>query len=77
MAQPQAPREDVLSLEEILAEGAEGLDGSEETKIVGTSKADKARLRALQEAAYHSTEHGFLEVTMDLHELGECFIQLE
>uniref|UniRef100_A0A8C4N5R9 Ankyrin repeat and BTB (POZ) domain containing 2a n=1 Tax=Eptatretus burgeri TaxID=7764 RepID=A0A8C4N5R9_EPTBU len=70
MAQPQAPREDVLSLEEILAEGAEGLDGSEETKMVGTSKADKARLRALQEAAYHSTEHGFLEVTMELQELG-------
>uniref|UniRef100_A0A8C2IQP0 Ankyrin repeat and BTB (POZ) domain containing 2b n=1 Tax=Cyprinus carpio TaxID=7962 RepID=A0A8C2IQP0_CYPCA len=59
LSQPQKVREDVLSLEEILAEGVEA-----ETQLC------KARLKALQEASFYSAEHGYLDVTMELRSLG-------
>uniref|UniRef100_A0A672NLU3 Ankyrin repeat and BTB domain containing 2 n=1 Tax=Sinocyclocheilus grahami TaxID=75366 RepID=A0A672NLU3_SINGR len=59
LSQPQKVREDVLSLEEILAEGVEA-----ETRLC------KARMKALQEASFYSAEHGYLDVTMELRSLG-------
>uniref|UniRef100_A0A3Q1F9A7 Ankyrin repeat and BTB (POZ) domain containing 2a n=1 Tax=Acanthochromis polyacanthus TaxID=80966 RepID=A0A3Q1F9A7_9TELE len=55
LLQPQHRKEDILSLEEILAEGVEEEENEEE---------------ALQQASYYSAEHGFLDVTMELREIG-------
>uniref|UniRef100_A0A8C9WX43 Ankyrin repeat and BTB domain containing 2 n=1 Tax=Sander lucioperca TaxID=283035 RepID=A0A8C9WX43_SANLU len=63
LTQPQQVKEDVLSLEEILAEGVEGEE-------VGIARLCKARMKALQEASYYSAEHGYLDVTMELRALG-------
>ncbi|GLD55688.1 ankyrin repeat and BTB/POZ domain-containing protein 2-like isoform X1, partial [Lates japonicus] len=69
LQQPQHRKEDILSLEEILAEGVE----EEEEKKDSLSPAPrlcKARMKALQQAAYYSAEHGYLDVTMELREMG-------
>lgn len=70
LLQPQHTKEDILSLEEILAEGAE-----ERGPVPGSSSAGpglcKARMKALQQAAYYSAEHGYLDVTVELREMGE------
>ncbi|MED6277823.1 Ankyrin repeat and BTB/POZ domain-containing protein 2 [Characodon lateralis] len=82
LTQPQQAKEDVLSLEEILAEGVEdeapGMcpyvptpsNGTPAPQDVGTPKLCKARMKALQEASYYSAEHGYLDVTMELHAMG-------
>ncbi|XP_013864884.1 ankyrin repeat and BTB/POZ domain-containing protein BTBD11-A isoform X3 [Austrofundulus limnaeus] len=63
---------DVMSLEEILAEGSE----PGEKRLVpqancgGTLRTGKARLRALREAMYHSAEHGHVDITIDIRSLG-------
>uniref|UniRef100_A0A3B3YZR9 BTB domain-containing protein n=1 Tax=Poecilia mexicana TaxID=48701 RepID=A0A3B3YZR9_9TELE len=59
LTQPQQIKEDVLSLEEILAEGDADIPN-----------LCKARMKALQEASYYSAEHGYLDVTMELHAMG-------
>ncbi|MGH0145471.1 UNVERIFIED_CONTAM: hypothetical protein FKN15_005423 [Acipenser sinensis] len=73
LSQPQQGKGDVLSLEEMLAEGVEG----EQVPVCrpvspseGQIKLCKARMKALQEATYYSAEHGYLDVTMELHTLG-------
>lgn len=79
LTQPQQVKEDVLSLEEILAEGVEGdeaaicpflspLPGA--SPEVGVARLCKARMKALQESSYYSAEHGYLDVTMELRALG-------
>ncbi|XP_007885820.1 ankyrin repeat and BTB/POZ domain-containing protein 2 isoform X2 [Callorhinchus milii] len=67
---PQAPKSDVLSLEEILAEGVESSTSSIGSINEGQVKLCKARTKALQEAMYYSAEHGYLDVTMELRSLG-------
>lgn len=84
LTQPQQVKEEVLSLEEILAEGVEdeeaGLcpflplsssNGAAALQEVGSiPRLCKAKMKALQEASYYSAEHGYLDVTMELRALG-------
>ncbi|XP_036836333.1 ankyrin repeat and BTB/POZ domain-containing protein 2-like isoform X1 [Oncorhynchus mykiss] len=86
LTQPQQRKEDILSLQEILAEGFQ-----EEEEEAGSlpppslspcssavcpsssspmPRLCKARMKALQQAAYYSAEHGYLDVTMELRSLG-------
>uniref|UniRef100_A0A673JVG9 Ankyrin repeat and BTB/POZ domain-containing protein 2 n=1 Tax=Sinocyclocheilus rhinocerous TaxID=307959 RepID=A0A673JVG9_9TELE len=67
LSQPQKVREDVLSLEEILAEGVEAETRASEDAL---PKLCKARMKALQEASSYSAEHSYLDVTMELRSLG-------
>nr|XP_032827762.1 ankyrin repeat and BTB/POZ domain-containing protein 2 [Petromyzon marinus] len=65
LSQPEKKQEDVLSLEEILAEGAGG-PGGFGVGVSAEGQGGRVRVRALQEAMYHSAEHGHLDVTMEL-----------
>lgn len=79
LLQPQHRKEDILSLEEILAEGVE--EEEEEVKTAAhppppdspspVPRLCKVTMKALQQAAYYSAEHGYLDVTMELREMGE------
>ncbi|XP_030844958.1 ankyrin repeat and BTB/POZ domain-containing protein BTBD11 [Strongylocentrotus purpuratus] len=66
LEQPRLIRSsDILSLEEILAEGS---DGPKERKA---NKARKNKIALmLQEAMYHSCEHNYLDIAMELRSLG-------
>lgn len=94
LTQPQQVKEDVLSLEEILAEGVEdetagicpfvhlsplpnSSNGPLPMPEVGIPRLCKARMKALQEASYYSAEHGYLDVTMELHAMGTFQMQEE
>ncbi|XP_062246786.1 LOW QUALITY PROTEIN: ankyrin repeat and BTB/POZ domain-containing protein 3-B [Platichthys flesus] len=59
---------DVLSLEEILAEGSD-LEGRSASQI-DLIRSGKAKLKALKEAMYHSSEHGHVDITIDIRSLG-------
>ncbi|XP_053174968.1 ankyrin repeat and BTB/POZ domain-containing protein 3-B [Scomber japonicus] len=59
---------DVLSLEEILAEGSE-LEGRSLSEL-DLIRTGKAKLKALKEAMYHSAEHGHVDITIDIRSLG-------
>uniref|UniRef100_A0A3Q2CYU4 Ankyrin repeat and BTB (POZ) domain containing 2a n=1 Tax=Cyprinodon variegatus TaxID=28743 RepID=A0A3Q2CYU4_CYPVA len=74
LLQPPHRKEDILSLEEILAEGVE--EPEDPTRhpaadsLSAVPSASKATMKALQQAAYYSAEHGYLDVTMELREMG-------
>ncbi|KAF3686174.1 Ankyrin repeat and BTB/POZ domain-containing protein 2 [Channa argus] len=73
LLQPQHRKEDILSLEEILAEGVKGEEEEEETQAPAHPAEPtlcKATMKALQQAAYYSAEHGFLDITMELRHMG-------
>uniref|UniRef100_A0A8C9MKP1 Ankyrin repeat and BTB domain containing 3 n=1 Tax=Serinus canaria TaxID=9135 RepID=A0A8C9MKP1_SERCA len=68
LAQPEKEKSDILSLEEILAEGTD-LPDSAATPLCA-SRNSKAKLKALKEAMYHSAEHGYVDVTIDIRSIG-------
>ncbi|XP_072109412.1 ankyrin repeat and BTB/POZ domain-containing protein 3-like isoform X1 [Mobula birostris] len=68
ISQPDTVNTDFVSLEDILAEGA-GLSKPQAASF-GLNRSSKARRRVLQDALYQSAEHGYLDITMDLHRLG-------
>ncbi|XP_067325322.1 ankyrin repeat and BTB/POZ domain-containing protein 3 isoform X2 [Anolis sagrei] len=68
LAQPEKEKSDILSLEEILAEGTDLADGA--PAPLCASRNSKARLKALKEAMYHSAEHGYVDVTIDIRSIG-------
>ncbi|XP_040184031.1 ankyrin repeat and BTB/POZ domain-containing protein 2 [Rana temporaria] len=70
LTQPQLCTGDVLSLEEILAEGVESDTSSIGSSDRGPIRLCKTRMKALQEATYYSAEHGYLDITMELRGLG-------
>uniref|UniRef100_UPI0037E846E8 ankyrin repeat and BTB/POZ domain-containing protein 3-A isoform X2 n=1 Tax=Semicossyphus pulcher TaxID=241346 RepID=UPI0037E846E8 len=72
LAQSEKEKGDVLSLEEILAEGSDPCDKRlpPQANGGGTLRTGKARLRALREAMYHSAEHGHVDITIDIRSLG-------
>ncbi|XP_025784487.1 ankyrin repeat and BTB/POZ domain-containing protein 2 [Puma concolor] len=72
LTQPQQAKADVLSLEEILAEGVEESDASSQgSGSEGPVRLSRTRTKALQEAMYYSAEHGYVDITMELRALGE------
>lgn len=83
MSQSEKDKGDVLSLEEILAEGSP--PGPQKASAPqanggggggGTLRTGKAKLRALKEAMYHSAEHGHVDITIDIRSLGQTDSQL-
>ncbi|ERE72197.1 ankyrin repeat and BTB/POZ domain-containing protein 2 [Cricetulus griseus] len=70
LTQPQQAKADVLSLEEILAEGVEESDTSSQGSSEGPVRLSRTRTKALQEAMYYSAEHGYVDITMELRALG-------
>ncbi|XP_072235924.1 ankyrin repeat and BTB/POZ domain-containing protein 2-like [Leuresthes tenuis] len=76
LQQPQHRREDILSLEEILAEGVEEQPAESPAHPAAPGLPNilprlcRARMKALQQAAYYSAEHGYLDVTMELGAMG-------
>ncbi|XP_034529485.1 ankyrin repeat and BTB/POZ domain-containing protein BTBD11-A isoform X2 [Notolabrus celidotus] len=72
LAQSEKEKGDVLSLEEILAEGSDPSEKrlAPQANGGGTLRTGKAKLRALREAMYHSAEHGHVDITIDIRSLG-------
>ncbi|XP_041443899.1 ankyrin repeat and BTB/POZ domain-containing protein BTBD11 isoform X2 [Xenopus laevis] len=68
LSQPEKEKSDILSLEEILAEGSD-LPETTQTPFC-LSRNSKAKLKALKEAMYHSAEHGYVDITIDIRSLG-------
>lgn len=69
LAQPEKEKSDILSLEEILAEGTDLAETA--PPPLCASRNSKAKLRALREAMYHSAEHGYVDVTIDIRSIGQ------
>ncbi|XP_029522180.2 ankyrin repeat and BTB/POZ domain-containing protein 3-A-like [Oncorhynchus nerka] len=61
---------DVLSLEEILAKSSVPGEKKPPQDVGTLQRTGKAKLRALREAMYHSTEHGHVDITIDIRSLG-------
>ncbi len=75
LAQSEKEKGDVLSLEEILAEGSDHGEKrlAPQANGGGTLRTGKAKLRALREAMYHSAEHGHVDITIDIRSLGQIY----
>ncbi|XP_055901902.1 ankyrin repeat and BTB/POZ domain-containing protein 2 isoform X2 [Eupeodes corollae] len=71
LSHPLAPgSREVLSLEEMLAEGdSSGRAGAERQQDVPPS-LNKTQIKSLQEAMYHSAENNHLDITVELRALG-------
>lgn len=68
LSQPMAPvTKEVLSLEEMLAEGS---STSRSSPVNSAPQFSKTQLKALQEAMYHSTENNHLDITIEIRSLG-------
>lgn len=72
LAQPEKEKSDILSLEEILAEGTDLPDSA--AAPLCASRNSKAKLKALKEAMYHSAEHGYVDVTIDIRSIGQSWL---
>ncbi|KAM6943479.1 ankyrin repeat and BTB/POZ domain-containing protein 2-like [Xenentodon cancila] len=76
LLRPPLRNEDILSLEEILAEGVEEREAGNPIQPPAADPLSivprlcKTSLKGLQQAAYHSAEHGYLDVTMEITEMG-------
>uniref|UniRef100_A0A672R2U7 Ankyrin repeat and BTB domain containing 3 n=1 Tax=Sinocyclocheilus grahami TaxID=75366 RepID=A0A672R2U7_SINGR len=68
LSQSEKGKADVLSLQEILAEGSE-MEERNSLKMEAT-RTGKAKLKALREAMYHSSEHSYVDITLDIRSLG-------
>lgn len=75
LAQSEKEKGDVLSLEEILAEGSDAGEKrlAPQANGGGTLRTGKTKLRALREAMYHSAEHGHVDITIDIRSLGQIY----
>lgn len=70
LSQPDTVNTDFVSLEDILAEGAEM--SKQQPPKCGLSRSSKARSKALQDALYQSAEHNYLDISVELRKLGGC-----
>ncbi|XP_078273216.1 ankyrin repeat- and BTB/POZ domain-containing protein 3-B isoform X2 [Rhinoraja longicauda] len=74
LAHSEEEMRNVLSLEEMLAEGRELPGGREQPVAEPTpttpSHGAKVRLAVLKEALYHSAEHGYLDISLDCRGRG-------
>ncbi|XP_043565790.1 ankyrin repeat and BTB/POZ domain-containing protein BTBD11-B [Chiloscyllium plagiosum] len=68
LAHSEKETRNVLSLEEILAEGTDPAGST--SNFTGANRNNKARLNVLREAVYHSSEHGYVDITMDIRGFG-------
>ncbi|KAI5623898.1 ankyrin repeat and BTB/POZ domain-containing protein BTBD11-B isoform X1 [Silurus asotus] len=68
LSQSEKGKGDVLSLEEILAEGTEA--GERNSLQMEAARIGKAKMKALREAMYHSSEHGHVDITLDIRSAG-------
>ncbi|XP_063697314.1 ankyrin repeat and BTB/POZ domain-containing protein 2 [Culicoides brevitarsis] len=66
LSHPLTPgKREVLSLEEMLAEGDNGRDRANDSPTL-----NKTQIKSLQEAMYHSAENNHLDITLELRSLG-------
>ncbi|XP_049617150.1 ankyrin repeat and BTB/POZ domain-containing protein 3-A isoform X1 [Syngnathus scovelli] len=73
LSHTEKDKADVVSLEEILAEGSAPSAQKASASHAnggGTLRTGKAKLRALKEAMYHSAEHSHVDITIDIRSLG-------
>uniref|UniRef100_A0AAV2L7A9 BTB domain-containing protein n=1 Tax=Knipowitschia caucasica TaxID=637954 RepID=A0AAV2L7A9_KNICA len=68
LSHTEKEKADIVSLEEILAEGSD-LEGRSPSQI-DLIRSGKARLKALKEAMYHSSEHSHVDITIDIRSMG-------
>ncbi|XP_048468195.1 ankyrin repeat and BTB/POZ domain-containing protein BTBD11-like [Rhincodon typus] len=68
LSQPDTVKNDIMSLEDILAEGAEVSD--QQAAKPGVNRSSKSRRKALQDALNQSAEHNYLDITVELHNHG-------
>lgn len=81
LARRKGRSEEVLSLEDFLAEGTgssppknQPVEAVEMTKSSSTSwisKLSKNQQKTLQEAMYQAAESAFIDITMDLRNIGQ------